>query len=92
MKKRARKVGEAGMHDVLNRLQERGTNARIHLMGHSFGCIVMSSMLGGPNCVAPLVRPVEFVRAGPGRDVAVVFRIRHPACGRYRWILQTRSG
>jgi hypothetical protein len=59
MKKRARKVGEGGMHDILNRLQSASADARIHLMGHSFGCIVMSSVLGGPGCAAPLVRPVD---------------------------------
>ena len=55
MKKRARKVGEAAMHDLLKHLQTASANARVHLMGHSFGCIVMSSMLGGPGCAAPLV-------------------------------------
>jgi len=59
MKKRARKVGEAAMHDFLKRLQTASANARVHLMGHSFGCIVMSSVLGGPGCAAPLVRPVD---------------------------------
>ena len=28
-------------------------------MGHSFGCVVMSSMLGGPGGKGTLVRPVE---------------------------------
>jgi hypothetical protein len=59
MKKRARKVGEADMHNLLKRLQTESANARVHLMGHSFGCIVMSSVLGGPGCAAPLVRPVD---------------------------------
>jgi len=34
---------------------------RFHLMGHSFGCIVVSSMLGGPGGKAPLPRPVSSV-------------------------------
>ena len=63
MKKRARTIGEGGMHPFLNELQtataEQGT--RIHLMGHSFGTIVISSMLGGPNASGPLVRPVDSV-------------------------------
>lgn len=59
MKKRARTVGEAAMHDFLKRLQSASTNARVHLMGHSFGCIVISSVLGGPGCAAPLLRPVD---------------------------------
>jgi hypothetical protein len=59
MKKRARKVGEGGMNDVLNRLQRASAGARVHLMGHSFGCIVMASVLGGPGGAATLVRPVD---------------------------------
>jgi hypothetical protein len=56
MKKRARTIGEGGMHDFLKNLQsataERQT--KIHLMGHSFGTIVVSGMLGGQ-----LPRPVD---------------------------------
>jgi len=58
MKKRARTVGEAGMHSFIRSLQQV-SNARIHLMGHSFGCIVVSSILGGPGGKSPLVRPVD---------------------------------
>ena len=47
------------MHDIVKRLQTATANARIHLMGHSFGCIVMSSVLGGPGCAASLVRPID---------------------------------
>ena len=63
MKKRARTVGEGGMHVFLKKLQEataaRGT--AIHLMGHSFGTIVISGMLGGPNASGTLARPVDSV-------------------------------
>jgi hypothetical protein len=59
MKKRARKVGVAAMHELLKRLQTASANARVHLMGHSFGCIVISSVLCGPGRAAPLVRPVD---------------------------------
>lgn len=63
MKKRARAVGEGGMHDFLNTLQRatetKGT--RIHLMGHSFGTIVVSGMLGGPDSQGRLGRPVNSV-------------------------------
>src|SRR5262249_62354305 len=48
MKKRARSVGEGGMHEFIKALQQ-ASNARIHLMGHSFGCIVVSSILNGPG-------------------------------------------
>ena len=58
MKSRARTVGEGGMHDFIGALQNAG-NARIHLMGHSFGCVVVSSILGGMGGTMKLPRPVE---------------------------------
>ena len=63
MKKRARSIGEGGIHTFLTDLQKataaKGT--RIHLMGHSFGTIVISSMIGGPDAKAPLPRPIDSV-------------------------------
>jgi len=50
MKDRAREVGESGGANLLKALQAAapaGRDVRFHLMGHSFGCIVMSSMLKG---------------------------------------------
>jgi hypothetical protein len=47
MKARARTVGESGVHDLFQRLQA-ATAARFHLMGHSFGCIVMTATICGP--------------------------------------------
>jgi hypothetical protein len=68
MKKRARAVGETGMHAYVNSLQrataQRGV--RIHLMGHSFGCIVISSILGGPQGDGPLERPIDSVVLAQG--------------------------
>jgi hypothetical protein len=58
MKHRARTIGEQGMHQFLAQLQN-ACNARIHLMGHSFGCVVMSSILGGPGGKSALPRPVD---------------------------------
>ncbi len=60
MKKRARTVGENGMHRFIATLMTT-THAKIHLMGHSFGCIVTSAILGGPNGRTPLPRPVSSV-------------------------------
>jgi hypothetical protein len=59
MKNRARSVGEGGMHRFIASLQQALPAVRIHLMGHSFGCIVVSSILGGPAGTAALPRPVE---------------------------------
>ena len=53
MKHRARTVGEQGMFQFVNALQQ-ASDAHIHLMGHSFGCIVISSILGGPGGTARL--------------------------------------
>jgi hypothetical protein len=61
MKKRARTIGENGMHDFLKAMQDATANnrTRIHLMGHSFGTVVVSGMLGGPNAGGTLPRPVD---------------------------------
>ena len=58
MKHRARTIGEGGMHTFVADLQ-RASDANVHLMGHSFGCIVMSSILGGPKGQGRLPRPVN---------------------------------
>lgn len=56
MKDRARRFGESGANALLARIQEMAPRARIHLMGHSFGCIVVSAMLTGSK---EPVRPVS---------------------------------
>jgi hypothetical protein len=63
MKKRARTIGEGGMHDFLLYAQtaSRESDTRIHLMGHSFGTIVISAMLGGKGAHGKLQRPVNSV-------------------------------
>jgi hypothetical protein len=49
MKDRARQFGEGGGNALLCALQQAagGRDVRFHLMGHSFGCIVVSAMLKG---------------------------------------------
>ena len=59
MKKRARTVGEGGMYQFMAQLQQSAPTARVHLMGHSFGCIVVSSICGGPDGTTALPRPVD---------------------------------
>ena len=63
MKARARTVGEGGMHGFLTSMQQETSTrgVKFHLMGHSFGCIVVSSMLRGPGAGAALSRPVDSV-------------------------------
>jgi hypothetical protein len=63
MKDRARQVGESGGHQLLKSLQRvagaSGREVRFHLMGHSFGCIVMSAILRGPSIGNLQVEPVH---------------------------------
>lgn len=58
MKARARKVGESGVATLLRDIQAASDRARIHLMGHSFGCIVVSAAVAGKSG-KPLLRPVS---------------------------------
>ncbi len=60
MKDRAKAFGETGGFNFLKQIQQTaGANVRVHLMGHSFGCIVVSSALAGPGGAGQLVRPVN---------------------------------
>jgi hypothetical protein len=64
MKERARRIGETAGFSLLQALQQaptKGDSVRIHLMGHSFGCIVVSAALSGPSGRGALVRPVDAV-------------------------------
>lgn len=60
MKDRARAIGEGSVHELLVSLQQAASpTAAFHLMGHSFGCIVMSATVAGASNGLRLVRPVE---------------------------------
>ncbi|MGL5081707.1 MAG: hypothetical protein ACRC8A_09495 [Microcoleaceae cyanobacterium] len=60
MKDRARQIGETGGFRLLTQLQQAARPAvQFHLMGHSFGCIVMSGMLNGKASQGQLVRPLH---------------------------------
>ncbi|MEP6831893.1 MAG: hypothetical protein ABJB74_00810, partial [Gemmatimonas sp.] len=59
MKRRARIVGETGGHELLRILQTAAPATRFHLMGHSFGCIVMSAAVMGTSDGQALPRPVN---------------------------------
>ncbi|MBP2326567.1 hypothetical protein JOF56_006952 [Kibdelosporangium banguiense] len=55
MKKRARTFGETGAAALVGQLQQAASDARIHLVGHSFGCIVTSAAaMGAARPVASL--------------------------------------
>jgi hypothetical protein len=60
MKERARQFGENAGFNLLTKLQQAASEqARFHLVGHSFGCIVVSATLGGPKVNGNLPRPVN---------------------------------
>jgi hypothetical protein len=64
MKDRARHFGETGGFTLLRDLQRTiaaPREVRFHLIGHSFGCIVVSAMVAGPGGHGTLVRPVDSV-------------------------------
>jgi hypothetical protein len=48
------------MHQLVSSLQQV-SKAKIHLMGHSFGCVVVSSILNGPDGKGALPRPINSV-------------------------------
>lgn len=61
MKSRARTFGESGACDLLKAMQKitaaAGGKVDFHLMGHSFGCIVVTAMAAGkPNDPPPQTR------------------------------------
>ncbi|MBD2677207.1 MULTISPECIES: hypothetical protein [Nostoc] len=59
MKDRARKIGQTSGLNLLNRLQQVTDNTvRFHLMGHSFGCILVSATVAGTKN-NKLLRPVN---------------------------------
>jgi hypothetical protein len=59
MKRRACQFGESGGAELLRRLQSAAPDrhVRFHLMGHSFGCIVVSASIAGSAQSA--ARPVD---------------------------------
>ena len=61
MKQRARTFGEGGAHRLLLAMQRatEGKGTRIHLMGHSFGCVVVTGMASGPARDDSARRPVQ---------------------------------
>jgi hypothetical protein len=59
MKDRARSFGESHGHQLIGRFQQAAPAAHFHLMGHSFGCIVVSAAVAGVPGSRPLPRPID---------------------------------
>lgn len=66
MKDRARKFGEGAGAGLLGDLQAVRQGVRFHLMGHSFGCIVVSASIAGPSGESRLLRPIDSVFLAQG--------------------------
>lgn len=94
MKKRAKEVGEKGLHPLLQKMQAAAPSLRIHLMGHSFGCIVVSSALAGVKEAAPLARPVASCVLVQGATSLWAFAASNPfqeGAGYFSQILSKKS-
>lgn len=63
MKDRARSFGESGANGLLRKMQQAvaGRDIRFHLMGHSFGCIVVTAMTAGSSDATMATNPVHSI-------------------------------
>lgn len=59
MKDRGRNFGETGAHQFLVGCLRANPQTRVHLMGHSFGCVVASATVAGPPGAPMLPRPIH---------------------------------
>jgi len=70
MKSRARTFGESGANALLRSLQkvaaDTGRDVAFHLMGHSFGCIVVTAMAAGKPGDATPQQPVNSITLAQG--------------------------
>ncbi|MGY0487524.1 serine-threonine protein kinase [Streptomyces sp. WG-D5] len=62
MKRRAGKVGQAGLGPALGRLAEEAPGVRVHLVGHSFGARLVSFALAGMPKPARNVKSVTLLQ------------------------------
>jgi len=64
MKERAGNVGRRGLAALLQRIRSAHPNVRLHLVGHSFGCrLVTASLLGTEDGVAVNVNSLSLLQA-----------------------------
>ncbi|ANZ39404.1 hypothetical protein BBK82_28515 [Lentzea guizhouensis] len=79
MKRRARVFGESGAARIAREVAQAAPNARVHLMGHSFGCITATAMASVvPPATLTLVQGAmslwSFAERLPGEPGAGYFR------------------
>ncbi|HEX3961473.1 MAG TPA: hypothetical protein VHZ03_33425 [Trebonia sp.] len=101
MKNRARLVGETGVNQLLQGIRAAAPRVRLHLMGHSFGAIVVSAAISGSitgrGMGNPLARPVNSVFLAQAAmslwsyaEEVVLGEDKIEECGFYRPILDSR--
>ena len=80
MKSRARSFGESGANELLRKMQQAGSGreARFHLMGHSFGCIVVTAMTAGSSEATMAANPVHSVMLVQGAMSLWAYAARIP--------------
>src|SRR5262249_2681855 len=68
MKNRARSFGESGANELLRKMQQAvaGRDVRVHLMGHSFGCIAVTAMTAGSSEATMAADPVHSILLAQG--------------------------
>lgn len=95
MKARARHVGETAGAGLVRMLQSARASLRIHLIGHSFGCIVVSGMVRGADGSAPLHRPLDTLLLVQGAMSLWSFSASIPVAGErpgyYSPVIQAHS-
>ncbi|MDC6170700.1 alpha/beta fold hydrolase [Paucibacter sp. XJ19-41] len=98
MKDRAGVVGHEGVAPLLQALLDAAPDARIHLLGHSYGCkVVMTALCAQPDgtrgvesvlLLQPAVSQYAFAREvpdeiGPGGFHSALLRVKQPICATY---------
>lgn len=54
MRERANVVGSVGLNDALHQLKQQHPGLKLHLIGHSFGSLLVTSAVLGPDTQRPL--------------------------------------
>lgn len=84
MKDRARRIGDTAGFSLLEAMMQAvpdGRAVRFHLMGHSFGCIVVTAMVNGPRGAGVLPRTVSSMTLVQGATSLWGFCNRIPEVG-----------
>ena len=83
-------MGERAVHPLLVNLQTQAPQARCHLMGHSFGCIVMTAAITGPLANRRIIDPSPRSTPTMSSSHTVRFQFRPFSRRRQRSVGRTR--